>query len=283
MKNKVFVSEEKKQDICKKYSEENWTIKLLMEKYSLSRFVIGKILQENNIQTKRHTKRSRLFMREDYFENIDSEDKAYFLGLLFTDGNVFVGKKELNQVSLELTVRDLEILEIFKAKLNTNNKISYRKNPNRSETVAVRVFSKKMVEDLAKYGIIPQKTKKTNHLPLELIPDVFKKDFLRGMIDGDGSVFYHGENKKNIGLSFCSYSRNICEELKEACDNLIGVESKHKVTSEKKCHISRVTYTKQDITKQLVTVLYKDSNYYLARKYNLAKIVFESKNEEDIV
>ncbi len=283
MKAKVFVSEDKKKDICYKYLKENWTIKLLTEKYALSRFVIKKILQENQIPIKRHTKRNRLFMKEDYFEKIDTEAKAYFLGLLFTDGNVFIGKKEINQIALELTVRDVEILEKLKTELNTNNKITYRKNPNRSETVSLKFFSKKMVEDLSKYGIIPQKTKKTKHLPLDLIPDEFKRDFVRGLIDGDGSVFYHGENKKYLGVTFCSYSRNICEELKNICDSFIGVETNHKVFTEKNKNISRVTYTKQDVAKQLVTVLYKDSNYYLTRKYNLAKIVFESKDEEDIV
>ena len=283
MKEKVFVSEEKKKDICKKYSEENWTIKLLTEKYALSRFVVKRILQDNQISIKRHTKRGRLFMKEEYFEKIDTEAKAYFLGLLFTDGNVFIGKKEINQITLELTVRDVEILEKLKKELNTNNKITYRKNPNRSETVSLRVFSKKMVDDLSQYGIIPQKTKKTNHLPLDLIPDNLKKDFIRGLIDGDGSVFYHGENKKYLGVTFCSYNRNICEELKNICDSLIGVKTNHKVYTEKNKNISRVTYTKQDVTKQLVTVLYKDSSYYLTRKYNLAKIVFESKDEEDIV
>ena len=283
MKAKVFVSEDKKKDICYKYLKENWTIKLLTEKYALSRFVIKKILQENQIPIKRHTKRNRLFMKEDYFEKIDTEAKAYFLGLLFTDGNVFIGKKEINQIALELTVRDVEILEKLKTELNTNNKITYRKNPNRSETVSLKFFSKKMVEDLSKYGIIPQKTKKTKHLPLDLIPDEFKRDFVRGLIDGDGSVFYHGENKKYLGVTFCSYSRNICEELKNICDSFIGVETNHKVFTEKNKNISRVTYTKQDVAKQLVTVLYKGSNYYLTRKYNLAKIVFESKDEEDIV
>ena len=283
MKAKVFVSEDKKKDICYKYLKENWTIKLLTEKYALSRFIIKKILQENQIPIKRHTKRNRLFMKEDYFEKIDTEAKAYFLGLLFTDGNVFIGKKEINQIALELTVRDVEILEKLKAELNTNNKITYRKNPNRSETVSLKFFSKKMVEDLSKYGIIPQKTKKTKHLPLDLIPDEFKRDFVRGLIDGDGSVFYHGESKKYLGVTFCSYSRNICEELKNICDSFIGVETNHKVFTEKNKNISRVTYTKQDVAKQLVTVLYKDSNYYLTRKYNLAKIVFESKDEEDIV
>ncbi len=283
MKAKVFISEEKKKDICHKYLEENWTIKLLTEKYALSRFVVKKILQENQIPIKRHTKRSRLFMKEDYFEKIDTEAKAYFLGLLFTDGNIFIGKKEMNQIALELTVRDVEILEKLKQELNTNNKITYRKNPNRSETVSLKVFSKKMVEDLSKYGVIPQKTKKTKHLPLDLIPNGFKKDFVRGLIDGDGSVFYHGKDKSLLGVTFCSYNRSICEELKKICDSFIGIETNHKVYTEKNKNISRVTYTKQDVTKQLVTVLYKDSNYYLTRKYNLAKIVFESKDEEDIV
>ena len=280
---KIFISEEKEKDICEKYLNENWTIRLLSEKYALSRFVVGNILKENNIPIKRHTKRSRLFMKEDYFENIDTEAKAYFLGLLFTDGNVFIGKRKTNQIALELTVRDVEILEKLKKELNTDNKISYRKNPSRSETVSLRVFSQKMVEDLSKYGIVPQKTKKAKHLPLDLIPDNLKKDFVRGLIDGDGSIFYHGTDKKLLGLTFCSYCRNICDELKDICDSFIGIETKNKVYTEKNKNISRVTYNKQDVTKQLVTVLYKDSNYYLTRKYNLAKIVFESKDEEDIV
>ena len=281
--SKIFISEDKKQDICEKYLNENWTIKLLSEKYALSRFVVGNILKENNIPIKRHTKRSRLFMKEDYFENIDAEAKAYFLGLLFTDGSVYLGKKESNQISLELAIKDIEILQILKKELNVSNKISYRKSKNRSETVTLKVFSKKMVDDLAKYGIIPQKTKNTKHLPLKLIPEELKKDFIRGLIDGDGSIYYHGKDKCYIGLTFCSYYRSICEELQKACNELIRAENKHEVFTEKNKHISRVCYSKQDTTKQLVTVLYKDSNYYLTRKYNLAKKVFESKNEEDIV
>ena len=281
--SKVFVDETKCKDICQKYTDEDWTIKLLSERYSVSRFIITKILQENNIPIKRHTKRSGLFMKEDYFEEINTEAKAYFLGLLFTDGNVFIRPKKTNQISLELTIRDKDILEKFKEELNTNNKLSYRKNSNRAETVYVRFFSEKMVNDLSKYGVIPQKTKRTTHLPFQLIPSQFHKDFLRGLIDGDGSIYFFGDNKKQIGLTFCSYSRNICEELQQACDILINQKNEHKVFTEKNKNISRVCYTKQDITKQLVTALYKDSNYYLTRKYNLAKVIFESKNEEDIV
>ena len=281
--SKIFISVEKKKEICEKYIRENWTIKLLSEKFSVSRHIIKNILLENNIPIKQHTKRSGLFLKEDYFEEINTEAKAYFLGLLFTDGNIYIGNKKTNQITLELTIRDKEILDIFKKELNTDNKISYRKNIERAETVSVRVFSEKMVKDLSKYYIIPQKTKRVNHLPIGLIPVEFQKDFIRGLIDGDGSIYFFGDKKQYIGLTFCSYSYNICQELQECCNKLINTKNKHKIFTEKNKHISRMCYTKQDITEQLVTVLYKDSNYYLTRKYNLAKVVFESKNEEDIV
>ena len=50
----------------------------------------------------------------DFFENIDSEEKAYFLGFLMADGNVYVRKQSQPCIRLEISVKDLEILERFK-------------------------------------------------------------------------------------------------------------------------------------------------------------------------
>ena len=265
------------------YTQQGWTIKLLTEKYNLSRFVISKVLTKNGIQTKRHTKRSGLFLREDYFETIDTEYKAYFVGLLFTDGNIFMGKNNMYQVGIELSVKDKDILEVLKKELNAGYKFSYRTDKNRSETVSLKCYSKKMVEDLSQYGIVPQKTKKTKHIPIDKIPQEYKRDFIRGMIDGDGSIFYYGEHKHLLGVTFCSYYASICEEMQQACIDLIGQDNPHKVHTEKDGHISRMDFRNQKLAKQLVTALYKDSKCHITRKYNLAKIVFESKNEEDIV
>lgn len=56
-----------------------------------------------------------------------------------------------------------------------------------------------MANDLAKFGIIPNKTYLTNHLPE--VPKKFLKDFLRGLLDGDGSI-YQETKTKNIELIF---------------------------------------------------------------------------------
>ena len=136
-----------------------------------------------------------------------------------------------------------------------------------------------MCLDLSKYGIIPNKTKKTKTLPD--IPNEFKKDFIRGLIDGDGSI-YQSSNKYNH-VTFCSYQYNICNQLQNWCDELINSKNKAKILKDKGKEIYRVHYNNQEQVKRLVTVLYKDSNFYLARKYSKAKAIFEDKSEEDIV
>ena len=52
-------------------------------------------------------------VNDNYFENIDSEDKAYFLGFMMADGNLSKGQhtEEYIRVNLHLQVSDIEILE----------------------------------------------------------------------------------------------------------------------------------------------------------------------------
>lgn len=57
---------------------------LLSEKYNICTWSIGNVLKKNNIKPRirKHN------CNEDYFEKIDSNKKAYWLGLLFADGYV---------------------------------------------------------------------------------------------------------------------------------------------------------------------------------------------------
>ncbi len=49
---------------------------------------------------------------ENYFETIDSEDKAYFLGFIFADGCVTNDSKKYRyQLTLKLHSKDVGILE----------------------------------------------------------------------------------------------------------------------------------------------------------------------------
>ena len=57
---------------------------------------------------------------ENYFEEINTPNKAYFLGLLFADGGYIKRKGTPSTLSLELKKEDRYILEEFKKQLNSN-------------------------------------------------------------------------------------------------------------------------------------------------------------------
>ena len=72
---------------------------------------ISNILEKNNIA--RDNKYKNINLNENYFEKIDSSDKAYFLGFMLTDGNISLNE---NTIRLSLSSKDEEILNIFKKK-----------------------------------------------------------------------------------------------------------------------------------------------------------------------
>gem|GEM_PF-1143015 len=116
---------------------------------------------------------------EQYFENIDTPEKAYWFGFLFADGNV---NKDRNRIIVGLSQKDEYHLELLKQDLQSEQPLEYE-ILNGSPCVFLRMNSKKMAEDLVKHGIKTQKA-------FESIPEYLLNHFIRGLFDGDGWVRY---------------------------------------------------------------------------------------------
>lgn len=136
----------------------------------------------------------------DYFENIDTPNKAYFLGLMYADGSILDGKTKFGKdkltVSIELKSYDGYILEEFRKQTKAESEV---KPAKKRETIRIvngktykytkdnvyfRISCTKMAQDLIKWGCVIRKTTK-----LEKIPDIPKeliKFFILGFYDGDG-------------------------------------------------------------------------------------------------
>lgn len=135
-------------------------------------------------------------LRRDYFREIDSYDKAYFLGLMITDGCVL----ENNGVSLTLKTSDDYILETFNQKIcNENSIYRYAKN-NRFEST-FHFKSREVQIDLVKYGVVFRKTPITFFPFLRRHPEMMRH-MVRGLIDGDGWISYKSHS---IGICSASY------------------------------------------------------------------------------
>ena len=126
--------------------------------------------------------------RHDFFDVIDTAEKAYWLGMLITDGCV----SKNDEIILSLHPRDRAHVEAFRETLQSDAKISVhppmlKKIGNRSwwvGSIAVCIKSHQLAAALARLGIVPAKTGHTYlppGIPAELAPH-----FWRGAIDGDG-------------------------------------------------------------------------------------------------
>ena len=96
---------------------------------------------------------------ENYFENIDTPAKAYFLGLMYADGYIshtnYIRKDGTIRIcyimSISLQEKDKTILEKFREELKRSNNLLYTKsfksNPNRQPQYCLSISGKKIYDD----------------------------------------------------------------------------------------------------------------------------------------
>lgn len=261
------------------YLEEQASINTIKKKYRCGQNTLYNLFEENNIETRGRklgiggsNRRHNKDLQENFFDLIDTEEKAYLLGFLFADGNVCSS----GQISIEIHERDIEILYRIKELLKIDSEITKR----RDTMVTLKFYSQRMVKILSKYGIVPDKTHKTEHLPN--ISESFKRHFLRGLFDGDG-WFTNRDNGKYYTMGFVTYHKSVCQEFQEMCNSLIITKNTANLTKKsKESHAFVSQFQKQQCVRELAIALYKDSNIYLSRKYNIAKEIIKT-NDNDIV
>lgn len=242
--------------------------------YNLCPQTVSKYLK-NEIPKREHGSWARKYScDENYFEKIDSEEKAYWLGFLYADGCVI-----REGVNLTLKYDEVEHLNKYKKSLQSNNKIEfvkgiyYHKNVDREiaqNTAKVRIRSKKMSCDLTKLGCIPRKTFKLKFPTPEQVPEEFLNHFIRGYFDGDGSIWV-GISKAggNItcGCSITSTS-DLLERLKNyfnfATNTTFGKIRNHPYS----VGIGILQFTSREAIWLFRDFLYNNATIYLQRKYD---------------
>lgn len=185
MKKIIFTNEQVKEIIIL-YTIDKLSMKAIGEKYGVSKTVINRILMENNISKKQD---NHIYQcNYDYFENIDSDEKAYWLGFLAADGCNY--RRETNAtILLNIHQKDLDHLIKFQASLNSNipikNLIQNDGFSNNTPMSRFAINSMKMSKDLEKLGIVPRKSL---ILKPPIIDEKYYLPFILGYFDGDGSI-----------------------------------------------------------------------------------------------
>ena len=180
---------------------------------------LKKILKENKIYLR--TQKEQLIIENIkrtkninhyYFDNLN-EINCYYLGFLYADGTV---RKDRNEIKISLSSIDLNFLKEFKKNLNIENEIHIRQTAKGFEVCELTLSSLKIKQDIAKYGIVPNKTYIESSL--SVIPTEFRLAFIKGYFDGDGS-FSFNKNTRQCKITFTSYTKKMLEDIKNYFGN----------------------------------------------------------------
>ena len=205
-------------------------------------------------------------LNQNYFEEIDTEHKAYWLGFIMADGCITRTSKNgaYNRLDICLKNSDIQILNDLQKDLESDYPIKIKNNINKKmdfETTIceLRISSKKLVDDLIKNGISPNKTGKEilpKTIPKELVPH-----FIRGYFDGDGSITV------NKSFRVCSSSQEILISFNDFFDNVLGFDFAIYEVKKYKVPFFVIDSNNNEKNKKVLDLIYKGSTIYLDRKY----------------
>lgn len=199
---------------------------------------------------------------EHYFDVIDCQEKAYWLGFFVADGYNHVSK---GCIEFRLHKQDKEILEKFKSCIGANNPIGLYKQTYCNLTI----YSQYLCDKLSEYGLIQAKT---YTLQIPELDDVLMRHFIRGYFDGDGcfSVIKRNDRKNPNSKTYQFNITGMENPLRKIQKHLIknvGVADnglKHR----KSTIAVTIHYSGRNVCKRILDYLYQDATIYLQRKYN---------------
>ena len=246
------------------------TEKEISKKFDISLRQYYKLLKLNNIEQK--SKVVRYKFNEDYFETIDTEDKAYFLGFIVADGSV---NSKSNVI--QITQKEPDILYEFKRYIKYEGDLIKSKT---RDVFDIKISSSKMKSDLLKLGISPNKTMSVGY---PLIPENLQNHFMRGVFDGDGCISIHHDKRDNSDRGQVNICSGSFDFIKEYVDNMV------KYCRVKKNNIRQPKGTYYVIdwgglsdVESVYEFLYKESNIFLKRKketYDKVMSINKTKNK----
>lgn len=235
-------------------------------------------------------------INDNFFEKIDTEVKAYILGLMYADGCVYSNKNQTKYAKLDLKSDDKYLLEIIAKEMNnecpikthTYNRKEYFSYQDKTYEFVhsmsrLQMRSDKVVDDLIKLGCSPKKTFNIMFPSNNIVPKDLLRHFIRGYFDGDGSISY-SERKSNSKtrniylhfiLTFTGTYDFISSTKKYINDNVVNFTGDIRSRWDNNKNNYTLSIDGNDIIQKILDWIYEDSHIYLKRKYEKYKLLQE--------
>lgn len=220
-----------------------------------------------------------------YFDKINTEEKAYWLGFLSADG--WISRKEGSEVGVtgcELQYRDIDHLKKMNKSMSGNYKIVDRwrscglsKTDEKKHMCSIRIYSSIMCESLERLGFT---NRKSFDCKMPTLNPVLIRHFIRGYFDGNGCVCFNKEKYSfNVDFTLSSLEmRNAILDL-FASLNISYINNDKLSSTGTMIYRPSIRYNKDKIL--FLKYMYDNCSIYLDRKYQKYLNVLDNYNQHE--
>jgi hypothetical protein len=242
------------------------SIKDLTELYGLDRSTILAHLHRRGVDVRPQCEEIRTYRLDESAFDVITEEAAYWIGFLMADGCV----SDHHAILANATEKDAGHLQAFLDFLKSDKpvkKLAPQNHPdgwNTAQQYGVAVNSKRLCDALARYGVVPRKSKTAR--AADCLVD--SRDFWRGVTDGDGYLFMMKPGtrrqmlavgivgSRDINDQFCAFAKRHVQTIRSE------VRPLNSIWGFRACHWQGLA---------LAHVLYKDCAVALPRKLQAYK------------
>lgn len=262
----VHYCEANKSIIFKEYFIDNNTIQNIAKKYKIRIDCLRKVIR-NNWKIKGNSESKQKYNIDlTTFEKIDSNWKSYFLGWMYSNGNIYRGAGK-NTISLCIADTDKYILEYFNNKIYNGKKpLNYRPAKIKKGTDYMckplsrfQIDSSKICDDLIKIGLTENKSLTKTYPKLETR---LNSHFIRGYFEGNGCIKVNRVDP-NRKIEIVSGSSVFLESLSKILCEEIGICSKVKNLN---TNLWSISFSKKEEVLKFYNYIYTDCEISLNRK-----------------
>jgi hypothetical protein len=236
-------------------------------KYNCNQVSVSKYLKKQGVNiSPRPPESLKYSCDKDFFKDIDTQIKAYWLGFILAEGWLSAQKdmrttppRLSHRMGIELATIDIAHLSLFKKAIQSEAKISQRTRKGKTKDInlcCLRVGDAKFCENLAKHTGIGNKSRK---IKMPGLSAELKRHLVRGFFDGEGSVYIQ-ENGRQRTVSITSNAKSFLEEIATQLDFPV------KIYPYKTTDCFKLSISKQELLAKFYNFLYRDAAVYLPRK-----------------
>lgn len=261
------------------YATGDYTMKEVASSFPVSYVAINNLLKRHGFKAKSQSALQRKYpLQESFFDSIDTQEKAYFLGILYADG---YNNRERNSVTLSLKESDKNILVRLNDLIQPNKPLQFVDVSNTTKTPGYEnttnqyrlvIASKHISQQLAKLGCGAKKTFNLIFPNENILPFHLQSHFVRGYFDGDGCIGFRNKRGYFSMVGTLDFLSGI-----ERFFARVGINVYWR-NDEKYSKIKCLEVSGRQQILKCCEVIYQDSSLHLKRKFdvyhNLKSVTF---------